>query len=310
MDRNLLLGQVVESEMSNELKKNLVMFITNESMPVQKGIPVYRNKILGLCCEEIYDRMKKVAGGTGSAVAAILGVSPQALNNQLLRGNIGANNMVEFCKITGVSLDWLVGLSDQPGNDLNYVDNNYFKIKNITNSVLRKKYLSLVETYDQLTGLVELKWCVTQPPKVIKNGKMVVDLPDDYCVSLSIINRYRDAAGTPNRVRDGIKRFFQVRKILMYVAADARTIHRLDNMVKKLSYDGEPIVGDRTGKTEFRTYSSKSECLLLLRECADFIGCDLRQPKISVIPWDLFLGGGAFNPAEWMISKYYEENPV
>lgn len=309
MDRNVLLGQVMDSEMCHELKKDLVLFINNDSRSVPKGIPVYRNKVLGLCCDEIYDRMKKVAGGTGSAVAAILGISPQALNNQLLRGNIGANNIVEFCKITGVSLDWLVGFSERPGNDLSYVENNYFKFKNITNNVLRKKYLSLVETYDQLTGLLELKWCVTQPPKVIKYGKSSVDLPDDYCVVLSIINRYRDAAGTPSRVRDGIRRFFQVRKILTYVAADARTIHRMDAMVKKLSYDGEPLIGDRTGKTEFRSHSSKSECLLLLRECADFLGCDLRQPKISVIPWDLFLGVGGFNPGEWVISKYREESP-
>ncbi len=58
---------------------------------------------------EIMDRMKK--GGrlkNDSAVARVLGVTPQALSNYKKRGKMPTNLIIKFASLYGFSVDWLL----------------------------------------------------------------------------------------------------------------------------------------------------------------------------------------------------------
>ncbi len=64
---------------------------------------------MGVNYPEAIERMKKVGGvKSSSALARILGVTPQALSNYKKRGIIPADLILKFASLYGLSVDWLL----------------------------------------------------------------------------------------------------------------------------------------------------------------------------------------------------------
>jgi len=58
---------------------------------------------------EIIERMKDAAGlKNDSAVARVLGVTPQALSNYKKRGRMPTSLIIKFASVFGLSVDWLL----------------------------------------------------------------------------------------------------------------------------------------------------------------------------------------------------------
>lgn len=293
MENIKLMEQVLTGVIDEKLRHDLLMHLFRSHGPRTTAIPILRTCPTVLNNAEIYNRMKSVAGGTSVSVARLLDISPQAYNNQWRRKNISAKSIIEFHLRTGVSLDWLLGSWD--GN----ADYQFKTASPVEKQRDPQKYLSLVEIYDQHTGNTELKWCLTKHQTCVDDNNEPIS--GDFGALLSLIIRYRDESGTPDKVKNGKKRHFQVRKVLAYVLSDQKTARRLDDRAKKLTLDHASELFERSGKTEFRQYSSKSECLKVFRELAEQNRLRVVEPRYNTIAWDFLIGAGCMTPRDWVI---------
>lgn len=301
MGNNDLLEQVLTGKMDESLRTELLRYFFKISGRKTTRIPRLKDCQNKLNCDEIYARMKAAAGGTGVSVARLLGISPQGFNNQITRGAISGNSIIDFHLKTGVSLDWLVGSWD--GSSGEYIDTADSSESDTAKEVNHppQKYLSLVEVYDQHSGNVELKWCLTKHHVCLDDDNLPI--PGDFEALLSLIIRYQNEAGTHDRVRSGGKRHFQVRRVLAYVLGAPQLIRHIDSKAKYLT--AAHISGniDRPGKTEFRLYSSQDECLAVLNMLAEQNGLTMIKPKYDTIAWDFLIGKGSFSPRDWILNK-------
>ena len=299
MKEKALLKRVLASPMDENLRDDLVRKLLGVDRNVSIGVPRLKDFPKALNSSQVLQRMKSVAGGTGASVARRLGVSSQAFHNQFMRGTITAKGLINLHLLTGFSLDWLAGSWDGREDSYEYVD-LLESGKDKPGSNVNKKNLSLVETYNQHTGQTELKWCRTKYAECRDEEDMPI--PDDFGVLLSLINRYKFEAGTPEKVKNGIKKHFQVRKVLAYVQGDPKTIARLDGQAKKLTEAYLSEQGERPGKTEFRVQGATVECLNVLRELAEMEGLlVVIEPSYNHIAWDYLIGAGSMSPEDWVL---------
>lgn len=305
MENNALLEKVLTTPMNEDLRTDLVRFLFNKSGRIVKGIPRLADCPRSLNYGEIYERMTAVAGGTGASVARLLGISPQAYNNQRARGIISSKSIIEFHRKTGVSLDWLIGSWD--GSSAVNLDQTNFSAEETAHHP-EQKYLSLVEVYDQHSGNVDLKWCLSKKQKCLDDNNL--PLPDDFGVLLALIIRYKDQSGTPDKVKHAKKRHFQVRKVLAYVVGESQIIRRLDTKAKKLTEEFQSDILERAGKTEFRLYSAKYDCLKIFKILADHNGLKMVEPAHQTIAWDYLIGPGSISPRDWVLEKLAEYNKM
>lgn len=258
-----LLEKIMAGNMDQELRINLLNIVANKftdkSEKRTAGIPKLKNCPTRIDCNEVFNRMKSVAGGTGVGVARILGISSQGVNNQISRNTLSGNSLLNFHFRTGISLDWLAGSWTGDTSDYYLTDFPGRSKAGIPGDDRPQKYLSLVETYNQISGVVELKWCLTKRHVCLDNDNLPV--PEDFGALYSLILRYRGEAGTPARVRSGNQHNFQVRRVIAYILGDAKLVRRIDGFVKKQTAEHVSGNCDRPGKTEFRHCSSKEECL-------------------------------------------------
>jgi hypothetical protein len=152
MNKHDVLEMILKEEMDGSVRNTLVHFLFNEVATVSErkangGIPKLKNCPEKLECDDVFRRMKMVAGDTGVGVARILGVTPQAYSNQKIRQTLSGNSLIDFHFKTGISLDWLIGSWD--GSSTDYFDTIVPNTKK-SGDDSDQKYLSLVETY---TGL-------------------------------------------------------------------------------------------------------------------------------------------------------------
>jgi hypothetical protein len=167
-----------------------------------------------------------------------------------------------------------------------------------------QQYLSLAETYDQHSGNAELKWCLTKTQYCLdENSKPI---PNDFGALLSLIMRYKDESGTPDKVKNGGKRHFQVRKVLAYTLGEPKQMADLDALVKKHTVHFKTEDFERSGKTEFRMHSAKGVCMEVLRMLANEKGLDVIEPEHNTIAWDFLIGARSMNPRDWVLKKMKE----
>ena len=301
-----LLEKIMNEKMDSELRSNLICFMFNEvangSERNTNGIPKLKNSLTSIDCDEAFRRMKTAAGGTGVEVAKILGISAQGFNNQMNRKKLSGDSLLDFHVKTGISLDWLVGSWNGNTADYYVTDIPGRSKPEICDQKL-KKYLSLVETYNQITGTTELKWCLSKHHATcLDNDNLPVS--DEFGAMYSLISRYKNEAGTPARVRSGNQYNFQVRRLIAYILSDAKLVRRVDGLVKKRTAAHVSGDFDRPGKTEFRNHSSKEECLEVFTQLAAEHGLRVYKPENANIAWDYLIGAGAISPHEWLINKY------
>jgi hypothetical protein len=296
-----LLDKVLDGAMDNKLRGDIVRFLVNEPGKTTVGIPQLSKRIDKFSYADIFERMKSVAGGTASDVARVLNISSQGVSNQKQRGMISFKSILTFCLKTGVSVDWIIGAWDGvslEGYDHIPVVNTGFGTKSIDTS---QKFLSLVEVYDQHTGDVELKWCLTKVCGGEDCNKL--PLPENYSVLLSLITRYKAEAGTPDKVKGGRRRHFQIRRVFAYVLGDETKVKALDHKAKSKTLSYLSDKGDRPGKTEFRVMSSKDDCLGVLKNLAAEAGLNVCTPAVDTIAWDYLIGDKSLTPLKWVQEK-------
>lgn len=296
-----LLEKVLSTEMDNEIRLEIIRHIANAAGGSTGAVPQLKDCPRKLDFDGIYSRMTAVAGGTGANVARLLGISSQGFNNQKVRRRISGNSIIDFHLKTGVSVDWLLGSWD--GNIKEYSEfsrplNGEAPISTYHSPL---KYLSLVEIYDQQTGEEELKWCLLRHRTCLDHDNLPV--PADFSALFSHIIRYKDEAGTPDKVRNGKKKYFQVRKILAYVLGSARKMSRLDADAKSLTIRYKSGELERNGKTEFRLYSARNECLNILEMLAEQNGLTMVRPEYNSIAWDLLVGRDRMSPRDWIMYR-------
>lgn len=305
-----LLEKVLNCEMDDSLRKELLtcLFMGVERTTI--AIPQLKIQDRTLDHEAIYKRLTSVAGGSGADLARKLGVTTQAINNQRLRKSISGKTLMDFHRLTGISLDWLVGSWN--GNPDEYSDcSKVHREESPTpDAHCASKFLSLVETYDQVTGNAELKWCVSQHRVCLDNDSLPV--PADFSALYSLIIRYRDESGTPDKVKKRDKRHFQVRRLLGYVMGSPRIIRQIDREAKEMTIAHKSGKVERAGKTEFRTHESMGECLHVLQILAAQNGLSMVQPQVNTIAWDFLVGPSGMSPRDWLLGRlkeYREANP-
>jgi hypothetical protein len=302
MELNDMLEKILTVPMEKNLRNELLKFLFLNTGNKTAGIPRLKDCQSTLNCDEIFARMKTAAGGTGVSVAKILGISAQGFNNQLNRKAISGNSIIDFHLKTGISVDWLIG--SWAGNTSDYILTSISgdaKVA-IETEHPKQKYLSLVEIYDQNTGNAELKWCLTKQYICLDDDNL--PLSGDFSALLSIITRYKNEAGTPDRVKNGTKHHFQVRRVLAYVLGDPKIIRQIDARAKLLSAKHISAFIERPGKTEFRLFSSKDECLNLFAMVAEQCGVSISRPVFDTIAWDYLIGAGSMSPQDWVVNKY------
>ncbi|MBC7949792.1 MAG: hypothetical protein H7Y42_18050 [Chitinophagaceae bacterium] len=298
-----LLEKVLTGVMDEDLRNDVLRHLFKSGERRSAGIPMLKNCQRQLDNGEIFARMKKVAGGTSVSVARKLNISPQAYNNQIRRGNISAKSIIDLHLKTGVSVDWLIGSWD--GSSADYLDQNLTVTEaNEAINQPTQKYLSLVEIYDQHSGNDELKWCLSKRQDC--RGDDNLPIPADFGALHSLIIRYKDESGTPEKVKNGGKRHFQVRKVLAYVLGDPKLISKLDDRAKKLTVEHMSDLFERTGKTEFRQYTAKNDCLRVLKSLAEQYGLIMVEPELNTIAWDFLIGSGSMSPRDWVLEKLRE----
>lgn len=301
MGNDFLLERVLTTTMDESLKNDLLRHLFKSTGRKNRGIPMLTDCKHQLNSVEISERMKQVAGGTGVSVAKLLGISPQGFNNQIIRKAISGNSIIDFHLKTGVSVDWLIGSWDGSTEYIDGGKNSSGEVEATKADHPPQKYLSLVEIYNQTNGNSELKWCVTKHHICLDDNNAVI--PEEFGALLSIIIRYRDEAGTPERVKSGKKSHFQVRRILAYVIGDPKLIHHLDSRAKAMTVTQTSGHADRPGKTEFRHYSAMDVCLSVFRTLADKSGLRMVNPECNSIAWDYLIGVGSISPQEWILNK-------
>ena len=302
MELNDLLENILTVPMEKDLRIELLRHLLLNTGIKTIGIPRLKDCPSTLNSDEIFARMKTAAGGTGVSVAKILGISKQGVNNQLYRKSISGNSIIEFHLKTGISIDWILG--SWTGNISEYRMTSISGDARTTTATNhpKQKYLSLVEIYDQNTGNSELKWCKTRHYVCLDGDNL--PLSGDFSALLSIIMRYKNEVGTPDKIKKGDKHYFQVRRILAYVVGDPEIISNMDARAKTLSARHLSNDIDRPGKTEFRLYSSKDECLSVFAMLAEQHGLSITKPEIDTIAWDYLIGAGSMSPQDWVVNKY------
>ena len=302
MQNEALLERILEEVDDVNLKCRLIKHLFSSSAQSNTGVPVLRHRPLRLNNAEICARMKLVCGGTSSEVAKLLNVSQQAFSNQICRNAISPRSILDIHLKTGVSVDWILGSWD--GSSDNYVATEFYAPSELRVSQPSKQFLSLVEIYDQQTGVEELKWSVTKYHGCQDDkGRQI---PDDFGVLLSIICRYKNEAGTPDKVKRRVKRHFQVRRVIAYVVGDPRIIRSIDAKAKKLTLQYQSNLVKRTGHTEFRKFSAREECLQIFSGLATKAGVSVNTPQFNTIAWDLLIGAGGMDPKVWILERIKE----
>jgi len=303
MENQDLFEKVLTGTMDEKLRNEILMHFIKTNGRRTTGIPRLKSFNRQLNNDEIFDRMKRVAGGTSVSVARKLNISPQAFNNQVRRRAISAKSIIDLHLRTGVSVDWLIGSYD--GGNEECRDQTLTAVAASEPSYQpTQKYLSLVEIYDQHSGNDELKWCLTKRQDC--RGDDNLPIPEDFSLLHSLIIRYKDESGTPEKVKNGGKRHFLVRRVLAYVLGDQKLIRKLDDRAKKLTAEYQSDLFDRTGKTEFRQYTSKANCLKVLKTLADQYGLTMVEPVFNTIAWDFLIGSGSMSPRDWVLEKLKE----
>jgi hypothetical protein len=303
MKKNDLLEKVLITPMNENLRNEIVLFLFKETGRSSKSIPRLNGCRTSLNYEEIAGRMKAGAGGTCSSVAKILGISAQGFNNQIIRKSISGNSIIDFHLKTGISIDWLVGSWNGVSSD--YIDS--VKSSDAEADVIDEqhfqKYVSLVEVYDQVNGVNELKWCLTKHRTCFdKTGKAI---EGDYAAMLSLIVRYKDSSGTPDRVKKSNKQYFQVRRVLAYAKGDSKVMRTIDASAKRHTEAHCADYFERPGKTEFRSYSSIEECLKVFELLAEQHRIKVVRPVHDTIAWDYLIGSGSQSAQEWIVDRYH-----
>jgi hypothetical protein len=118
--------------------------------------------------------------------------------------------------------------------------------------------------------------------------------------------RYKDLSGTPDKVKNGGKRHFQVRKVLAYALGEPKQMADLDALVKKHTVHFKTEDYERTGKTEFRFHSAKGVCMAVLRMAANEKGLELIEPEDNTIALDFLIGAKSMSPRDWVLKKMKE----
>jgi hypothetical protein len=299
----IILNEPMDGGLRNNMLRTLFNVAENGGSKKPKGIPILKNHPDKLDCDEVFKRMKTAAGGTGIGVSKLLSISPQAFSNQTKRKSPSGNSLIDFHFKTGISLDWLIG--SWHGDITEYLDTDIpGKAKPEIGNDRPQKYLSLVETYNQITGAIELKWCLTKRQECLDVNNLTVS--DDFGALYSLILRYKNEAGTPDRVRSGQKHHFQVRRVIAYILGDPKIVRRIDGLAKKLTAEHASDLYERPGKTEFRRYSAMSACLDVFVMLAEQYGQPLRKPDYDTIVWDFLIGNGSITPREWVLQKHNE----
>ena len=255
-----LLERILTEDLDENLRNDLLRHLLFS--PGMAVVPRLQEWERRLDSNAVFERMLQVAGGSIASIARLLNVSKQAINNQKTRGKISCKSIIDFHIQTGVSADWLIG-SWSGGRAYVLEDKRATAV--FTNAPAEspaQQYLSLAETYDQHSGNEELKWCLSKHQFCLdENSKPI---PNDFGALLSLIMRYKDQSGTPDKVKNGGKRHFQVRKVLAYALGEPKLMAGLDGLVKKHTIRFKTEDYDRSGKTEFRIHSAKGVCLEVL----------------------------------------------
>lgn len=303
MTKHDVLEMILNEEMDGSVRNTLVHFLFDEvatdSERIANGIPKLKNCPDKLECDDVFRRMKMVAGDTGVGVAKILGITPQAFNNQTKRQALSGNSLIDFHFKTGISLDWLIGSWD--GSSADYFD-SIVPNKTKSGDDSDQKYLSLVETYNQTSGVTELKWCLTKRHICLDTDNIPVS--EDFNALYSLIRRYKNEAGTPARVQSGAKHHFQVRRVIAYVVGVPKLIRNMDGQAKKQTIAHVSGQYERSGKTEFREFSSMDKCLNVLARLAEQYALEMVCPEYNTIAWDYLIGAGSMSPEKWILSKF------
>lgn len=302
MKKNELLEKVFTGVPDEELRNELLRSLFGIRARREQGIPQLREHGRSLDYNGIHRRMTTVAGGTGVRIAQLLGISPQAYNNEKQRGMISARNILRMHLKTGVSMDWLLGSWE--GSESEYVTLKPSYEPSIENTFPIQNYLSLVEIYDQTSGRTELKWCLTKRQVCLDDEGNLI--PEDYGALLALITRYKYEAGTPERVKSGGKHLYQARRVIAYILGDPKMIRKIDHKAKKMTLDFRSDEIERTGKTEFRKITSKDVCINVLETLANMYHFRVVTPEFDTIPWDFLIGKGSISPKMWILNKLKE----
>ena len=122
---------------------------------------------------------------------------------------------------------------------------------------------------------------------------------------LSLIVRYKDSSGTPDRVKKSNKQYFQIRRVLAYAKGDSKIMRVIDANAKKFTEVHSADYFERPGKTEFRMYSSKEECLNTFDLLAEQHGVTVVKPVHDTIAWDYLIGAGSKTAQEWIVDRFH-----
>lgn len=165
------------------------------------------------------------------------------------------------------------------------------------------RFLILAEIYNQTRGIQELKWClVEQKIGEYDDGK---PFDEELNVLLSVIESYRDSAGTPTQVRkNSNKCYYQVRSVICYISGDGMKLQEMDTIAKKNTkiYATHPL--NRRGQTEFRAFSSMKDCVKTFEKISSEESFELKQPLKNKISWDYLIGREKLSPLRWIQKQY------
>lgn len=140
---------------------------------------------MGVAYQEIIERMR-FAGKlkNDSAVARILGITPQALSNYKKKGELPSGLVVKFANLTGLSIDWLLtgdGFINKDGSQ----SVSFEKIKGVKIADLsREEWLYIGKLLKILRGENERSLCAI---------RYIVDSLSNSCALLDEVNEVKKA---------------------------------------------------------------------------------------------------------------------
>jgi hypothetical protein len=169
-------------------------------------------------------------------------------------------------------------------------------------------YLSLLETCDQQTGQLELKWGLTKD--YCRLDSQSQPLPHNENNLYAVVRRYRSYAGTPEQVSEGREWHFQVRRVLAYCHGSYEAIQRLDTQLKQQTVQFRCDPAQRNGLTEFRQYHSKELCLQLFHAATLAVGMVCVEPPPVEVDWEQLSGPYRVTQEEWFQGLCGSELPV
>jgi hypothetical protein len=107
-----------------------------------------------------------------------------------------------------------------------------------------------------------------------------------------------------NDIQSGAKHHFQVRRVIAYVVGVPKLIRNMDGQAKKQTIAHVSGQYERSGKTEFREFSSMDKCLNVLANLAEQNALEMVCPEYNTIAWDYLVGAGSISPEKWIVSKF------